>query len=101
MRASNAAARERLRREGLRTPEAFLDGFYAGGATAENLLAILANLPDGISELMCHPGFPDDALLRGSTYARERAREVEALCDPEVRALLPRLGVALVGFSRL
>jgi predicted glycoside hydrolase/deacetylase ChbG (UPF0249 family) len=100
-RASSPAARERLRGEGLRTPDTFLDGFYAGGATAENLRTILENLPEGATELMCHPGFPDDELLRSSTYGRERAREVEALCDPTVRALAARLGIALVGFAGL
>ena len=101
MRASSAAARERLRAAGLRTPDAFLDAFYGIGATAENLLAMLAELPEGTSELMCHPGFPDDALLSASTYARERAREVEVLCDPSVRAVLARRRVELVGFSSL
>ncbi len=101
VRASSAAARERLRAAGLRTPDAFLDGFYGAGATAERLVAIVAELPEGTSELMCHPGFPDEALLSGSTYARERAREVEALCDPSVRAALARHGVALVGFGSL
>ena len=62
---------------------------------------MLAQLPEGTSELMCHPGFPDDALLSGSTYASERAREVEVLCDPSVRAALARHGVALVGFASL
>ena len=33
--------------------------------------AILEALPEGTSELMCHPGFPDEALLRDSTYAAD------------------------------
>ncbi len=101
VRASSFAARERLRRAGLRTPDTFLDGFYAEGATVANLRAILEGLLDGASELMCHPGFPDEQLLRGSSYARERGQEVEALCDPGLRALLERLGIELLGFSRL
>jgi predicted glycoside hydrolase/deacetylase ChbG (UPF0249 family) len=101
VRASNAAARERLRQAGLRTPDAFLDAFYAEGATTANLLAMLESLPEGSSELMCHPGFPDEALLAGSSYAGERAREVEVLCDPGIRALLDRLGVRLLGFPEL
>jgi predicted glycoside hydrolase/deacetylase ChbG (UPF0249 family) len=101
VRASTPGARERLRQAGLRTPDAFLDSFYGDGATAANLRAILESLPEGTSELMCHPGFPDEALLSGSSYARERAREVEALCAPGIRPLLGRLGVALIGFSQL
>jgi predicted glycoside hydrolase/deacetylase ChbG (UPF0249 family) len=101
VRASSDAARAAFRRRGLRVPDAFFDGFYAEGATVENLRRILASLPDGASELMCHPGHPDRELLAGSSYARERAREIEVLCDPEIRSLLQAEGVELVGFGAL
>jgi predicted glycoside hydrolase/deacetylase ChbG (UPF0249 family) len=99
VRAASPEARERLRHAGVRTPDTFLDGFFGAGATIENLRALLEALPVGTSELMCHPGFPDEALLRDSTYAADRGREVEILRVPELRALLARLGVELVPFS--
>ncbi|MEO8191354.1 MAG: ChbG/HpnK family deacetylase [Acidobacteriota bacterium] len=101
VRASSPAAAAALRDHGLRVPDRFLDGFYAEGATVENLLALISDLPQGTSELMCHPGYPDAALLAGSTYARERVREVDALCDPSVRARLADRGVDLVAFDAL
>jgi predicted glycoside hydrolase/deacetylase ChbG (UPF0249 family) len=101
VRASDGAARERLRAAGLRTPDAFLDRFFGAGATAENLREILETLPEGTSELMCHPGHSDEALARGSTYARERERETEILRAPELPALLRRLGVEPIPFERL
>jgi predicted glycoside hydrolase/deacetylase ChbG (UPF0249 family) len=100
-RASSPAAQARLREAGVPTPDAFLDGFYAEGATSDNLRQMLEALPEGTSELMCHPGFPDEALLSGSSYARERAREVAVLCEPGLPELLRRLGVELVGFPDL
>ncbi len=100
VRACDAAGRDRLRASGLRTPDSFLDGFFGSGATAENLLAMLDGLPDGTSELMCHPGFPDEELLRTSSYARERAGEIEVLCDPAVRTRIELLGIELSGFSQ-
>ena len=78
-----------------------MDGFYAEGATVENLLRVISDLPEGTAELMCHPGFPDAELLAGSTYARERAGEVEALCDPSVRDLLAERRVELANFRAL
>lgn len=101
VRASTEAARGELRAAGARTPDHFLDGFYAGGATAENLRALLRELGEGTSELMCHPGRADEELLAGSTYARERERELALLCDPELPLLLAREDVERVDFRGL
>ncbi len=101
VRASSPAALKALRAAGLRTPDRFVDGFYAEGATAQNLRRLIGGLADETSELMCHPGYPDAELLAGSTYASERAREVDALCDPSVYALLKERGVALAAFDAL
>ena len=101
VRASTEAARSELRAAGARTPDHFLDGFYGGGATAENLRALLRGLGDGTTELMCHPGRADEELLAGSTYARERERELAILCDPELPLLLEREQVERVDFRDL
>lgn len=101
VRAASREALSALRGRGVATPDAFLDGFFAGGATVENLLTILAGLPPGTSELMCHPGHPDAALSAGSSYAAEREREITALCDPRVRRFLAERGIELVTFGSL
>jgi predicted glycoside hydrolase/deacetylase ChbG (UPF0249 family) len=101
VRAASPAALVVLRARGLRVPDLFLDDFYAEGATRENLRSILAELPDGVSELMCHTGHADPELLAGSSYGIERDREVEILCDPDVRADLSLRGVALAAFDAL
>jgi predicted glycoside hydrolase/deacetylase ChbG (UPF0249 family) len=98
-RAANDRARETLRALGVRVPDRFLDGFYAEGATVENLRSLISGLEDGTAELMCHPGRPDAELLAGSTYALERAREVQILCDPAIRLLLDERGIELVSFE--
>jgi hypothetical protein len=85
----------------VKTTDRFLDGFYGDGATAENLHATLASLEDGTSELMCHPGRADAGLLAGSTYARQRERELEFLCSPEVAQLLAREKVERIDFRDL
>ena len=100
-RASTPAGRDRLRAGGVRTPDVFVEAFYGEGATLGNLLALLEGLPEGTTELMCHPGYPDERLVRESRYARERGREVEVLSAPEVRAALSRLAIELVPFSAL
>jgi predicted glycoside hydrolase/deacetylase ChbG (UPF0249 family) len=101
VRASSERARDELRASGVATPDRFLDGFYGGGATAENLRAILSGLAEETSELMCHPGRADEKLLSGSTYARERERELAILCDPEIRTLVAEAEIRLVSFADL
>lgn len=68
----------------------------AEGVSVASLLAVLASLPEGTSELACHPGLGDDA---ASVYAEERNAEVETLCDPRVRDALAREKIALCSFD--
>jgi chitin disaccharide deacetylase len=60
---------------------------YPEGITVEALVALLAELPEGTTELGCHPasGTLDDL---GSMYRLERLTELQTLCDPRVRAAL-------------
>ncbi len=64
--------------------------------TVEALIAALEALPPGITELACHPATASD---HGSVYGEERIREVEALCDPRVRAAIDRYGIVLESFA--
>lgn len=101
VRASSERAREELRATGVTTPDRFLDGFYGEGATEENLCEILRGLAEETSELMCHPGRADEKLVSGSTYARERERELAILCDPGIRPLLAEAEIRLITFADL
>jgi predicted glycoside hydrolase/deacetylase ChbG (UPF0249 family) len=47
---------------------------------------------------MCHPGYYDDALAY-SRYGKQRETELAALCDPEARATVERLGIRLCHFA--
>jgi predicted glycoside hydrolase/deacetylase ChbG (UPF0249 family) len=63
--------------------------------TADALVRLLADLPPGVTELGCHPGYGGGP---GSMYDAERAAEVRALCDPRVRAAVADGGIGLVSF---
>jgi predicted glycoside hydrolase/deacetylase ChbG (UPF0249 family) len=65
---------------------------------ADALIETLANLPVGVTELACHPGQGDPGV---SMYGPERAHEVEALCDPRVRAALTDQQITLCSFHTL
>lgn len=101
VRASNDRARDQIRMSGTATPDHFIDDFYGEGATLQRLRVIVENLADGTTELMCHPGYADDALIAGSSYARERDGEVRVLCDPSLRELVRTHDITLIGFNQL
>jgi predicted glycoside hydrolase/deacetylase ChbG (UPF0249 family) len=101
VRAPSEEARSMLRAAGVRTPDRFYDAFHGEAATFETLEEILGTLPDGTSELMCHPGRVDDALREASSYTEERELELEILCDSAIRSLVRSRGIRLVGFHEL
>lgn len=73
--------------------------FYGAPATTvERLLEILETLPDGDSELGCHPGYADGL---ASSYTVERERELATLTDPRVRMRVDELGIELIGWAEV
>jgi predicted glycoside hydrolase/deacetylase ChbG (UPF0249 family) len=74
--------------EGLPLPDAI---------TSRRLVEILEGLSPGVTELACHPG---DGVAATVAYSHERSRELEALCDPEVRQAVVALGIELSTFRR-
>jgi predicted glycoside hydrolase/deacetylase ChbG (UPF0249 family) len=101
VRASNTRSASLLRQSGVRIPDFFIESFFGSGATSANLCFLLEHLREGVSELMCHPGHPDGALIAGSSYAKEREQEIAALCDPAVREVVTAAGIELVTFREL
>jgi predicted glycoside hydrolase/deacetylase ChbG (UPF0249 family) len=59
-------------------------------------------LPQGTSELMCHPGVCDDELRQLHTRLQsEREDELCALTDPSVRRAADARGIRLIGYSEI
>jgi len=65
------------------------------GISPTALVDLLADIGDGVTELLCHPGLGDES---GSVYGIERDLEVAALCDPVVRAAVEAEGIELITF---
>lgn len=63
--------------------------------SVNRLLALLTQLPPGITELSCHPGLGDDLK---TMYRSERAEELKALCDPRLRAAIAHMHIELRSF---
>lgn len=67
--------------------------------TKENLTKILQNLPDGIFELMVHPGYTSDELRKISSWADIREKELEILTSPEIRKVIKEEKIQLVSWA--
>lgn len=82
-------------------PDRFLVDFYDEGATVDDLLDIIANLPEGTSEVMCHPGHVDGAFANESVYNYQRERELTILTDPSIKEAIRANGIQLITFAEL
>ncbi len=90
-----------LRARDLAHPDRFVGAFFGKQALALGfLIDLLAALPEGISELMCHPGYVDES-LSSSTYRTEREEELRLLTDPAALLAIDSLGIELTTFSAL
>ena len=76
-----------------KTGEALLDGI-----SPAHLVGMLRDLPSGVTEVACHPGWPGDLV---TMYGAERQMELNTLCDPAVRRAVTDEGIDLVGFGDL
>ena len=82
-------------------PDSFVVDFYDEAATRETLLDIIRRLPDGTTEVMCHPGYTDDAFANESIYNNQRDRELEILTDPSIKEAIQANGIQLISFAEL
>jgi predicted glycoside hydrolase/deacetylase ChbG (UPF0249 family) len=64
--------------------------------SVDGLVRIVASLPNGITELGCHPGVGNDV---DSMYCGERSDEVKTLCHPQVRSALAAHSIGLRSFG--
>jgi predicted glycoside hydrolase/deacetylase ChbG (UPF0249 family) len=69
--------------------------------STEDLLPVLESLPEGVTELMCHPGYPDAGLREQTSYSDGRESELAALLDPRAPAVLDGRRVGLGSFRDL
>ncbi len=91
-------AEQRFRSAGLCFPER-LAGLHDPDPKEElSLVKFLSRLPEGTTELMCHPGYAGTATPYSTA---DRERELAALTAPAVLSAVADSGIALIPFSGL
>jgi chitin disaccharide deacetylase len=94
--------RRYTRTNDLSTPDHFFGFAATGQLVREAVLGILDDLPDGTSELVCHPGIHDaDLDVQPTRLKKERATELAALIDPDVKKEIAARGIRLISYREL
>lgn len=89
--------RRRLDRAGIARNDQVFGIAWSGEMVEDRLLALLPHLPDGISEIYCHPASGAASLVPGYRHAEELA----ALVSPLVRRRIEELGISLARYADL
>jgi chitin disaccharide deacetylase len=93
-------AREQAERAGVSMADYFCGIAQTGELTKEGVARLLRSLPNGTTELMCHPGYADDGLRKTTTRLQaSREKEVEILTDSEIRNLVASQGIRLIDYG--
>ncbi len=98
----NGRVRRVLAAHGCRTTDHFAGFQITGRFHIRELVELIAILPEGSTEFMCHPGRCREPLRAARTRLKEcRERELEALIAPEVKEALQQNNVELVTYPGL
>ena len=93
-------ARELAEHAGIATTDYFCGIAQTGVLTREGLQRLLEILPEGTTELMCHPGYADEELRKTQTRLQEsRQVELEILTDPGIRKVVATRGIRLLSYE--
>ncbi len=86
---------------GIESADYFCGIAQTGVLTREGVLNLLESLPEGTTELMCHPGYLDEDLAASDTRLQNsRAAELEILTDITVRKSVASHGIRLINYSQ-
>lgn len=98
----SSAFRQAIAEEGMISTDGIAGVIATGGLDQSLLTATINTLPDGTWELVCHPGYVDEALGKaGTRLLGSRQTELEALRSQQTREALARRRVELISYADL
>jgi chitin disaccharide deacetylase len=96
-----ALLRRRLCSAGLAVNDHLLGVAWSGGMTEARMLRLIAELPEGVSELYCHPAAVQTPSLASAMPGYHPVEELAGLLSPAVRQLVHNAGIELIAYSDL
>jgi Uncharacterized protein conserved in bacteria len=95
-------ARQMAERAGIATADYFCGIAQTGVLTKGGVQKLLSSLPEGTTELMCHPGYADEELRKSRTRLQEsRQTEIQILTDKTIRKSVAELGIRLINYEQV
>ncbi|MFH1637256.1 MAG: ChbG/HpnK family deacetylase [Candidatus Woesearchaeota archaeon] len=85
------------KQHGLRRADKFYGIADTGRVRLESFKKTLSFVKNGVTEIMCHPGYADRNLK--GWLGETRAREVEVLTHPEIKDEIKKLGIKVTSFG--
>lgn len=95
------SGKKKLKASGIKFPDHFFGLAQTGALGAGKLLQIIRHLPEGVSEVMCHPGLSDMDLARRMNWGRGWEKELLAVTDEGVKKLIRDSGIELINYGDL
>ena len=93
-------ARQKAERAGISTADYVCGIAQTGALTKEGVAGLLRSLPEGTTELMCHPGYADESLRHTATRLQDsRQKEIEILTDQEIRNVVASQAIRLIDYG--
>lgn len=97
---ASRASRAKLSRAKVYFTDHFIGLFETGSLSEAKLRRILSSLRAGTTEIMCHPGYDDEALGQtGTRLRRHREAELRALTSQSVIELIRESGIELISYG--
>jgi chitin disaccharide deacetylase len=93
--------KQKVAKSGLLSPAHFYGLSQTGFLDFPGIQDVLEDLPEGASELMCHPGYLDADLVKtGTRLLAQREVEMRALTAPYARKLVADCGIQLISYRQ-
>jgi chitin disaccharide deacetylase len=93
-------AGEMAQHSGIAVTDYFCGIAQTGELTKEGVARLLRALPEGTTELMCHPGYVDHDLQSTATRLQSsRQMELEILTDVDIRKLVASESIRLIDYG--
>lgn len=61
----------------------------------------MANMAEGVTELLCHPGYADEHVRQISPWTDVREVELAVFTDPDMAAEIHDAGIVRIHFGKL